>query len=207
MLRRYLPFAAIVLVVAGLDQWTKFLAVEHLTTGLHTAATLGQKLGKVYGEAPDPAQSGYHFRPTTGIELHPNFLRLRYAENPGAAWGLFRDVPANIRLPFFHVAHFAAMVFLTVFFARLKHTPEERWLTFALPLLLGGAMGNYVDRLARGFVIDFVEVHWFDLKHFPNFNVADAAISVGVTLLILDGLIRREKKEEPAPAVPELEKR
>ncbi len=62
---------------------------------------------------------------------------------------------------------------------------------------MGGAVGNWVDRLARGFVIDFLEAHWYNKATWPNFNVADAAIVVGVGLLMVDAFVR---KEQPAEA-------
>jgi signal peptidase II len=60
--------------------------------------------------------------------------------------------------------------------------------------VLGGALGNYVDRIARGFVIDFLEAHWFDKAAWPSFNIADAAICVGVGMLVVDAFVRREEK-------------
>jgi signal peptidase II len=65
--------------------------------------------------------------------------------------------------------------------------------------VLGGALGNYLDRLARGFVIDFIEAHWHERATWPSFNVADSCIVVGVGLLLLDGLLRRESKAEVSP--------
>ena len=58
--------------------------------------------------------------------------------------------------------------------------------------MLGGALGNYIDRLARGFVVDFVQAHWKDQAYWPSFNVADMAICVGVGMLILDAFVRKE---------------
>ena len=81
-------------------------------------------------------------------------------------------------------------------------------LASGLALILGGALGNVVDRLGRGYVVDFVHVHWETLwasarfTSFPAFNVADSAITIGAALLILDSLLesRRPKAVEPAPA-------
>ena len=73
----------------------------------------------------------------------------------------------------------------------------ERVPTFAhLPLVLGGAIGNYIDRIARAFVIDFLEAHWYDKAAWPSFNVADAAIVVGVGLLMVDAFVRKETPTE-----------
>ncbi len=73
-----------------------------------------------------------------------------------------------------------------------KHS-NQKLFGLAVALLLGGAAGNLIDRLARGRVVDFFLLHWNDTWHFPAFNVADAAITAGAALLILDELIRVKK--------------
>ena len=78
---------------------------------------------------------------------------------------------------------------------RLPGGPVERWALAGLPLVLGGALGNWVDRLARGFVIDFIEAHWREVYSWPSFNVADSAIVVGVAFLVIDGFVRKEPKQ------------
>ena len=140
---------------------------------------------------------GLHFRPKRPIVFSENFLMLRYAENPGAAFGLFRRLPPGARGPLFHLVSIGAVVLITVYYLRLGGTKQERWALIGLPLVLGGAIGNWVDRLARGFVIDFIEAHWKDVYTWPSFNVADSAIVVGVILLLIDGMVRRDRK--PAP--------
>jgi signal peptidase II len=81
----------------------------------------------------------------------------------------------------------------------LRSHPTQKLFCFALALVLGGAVGNVIDRLAYGHVIDFLDFHWdflaplFYQGHFPAFNVADSAISVGAVCLILDELIRVRK--------------
>ena len=92
-----------------------------------------------------------------------------------------------------------AVVLITLYYLRLAGTKEERWALVGLPLVLGGAIGNWVDRLARGFVIDFIEAHWKDTYTWPSFNVADSAIVVGVILLLVDGMVRRERKAAVPP--------
>jgi len=78
----------------------------------------------------------------------------------------------------------------------LRSHPTQKLFCFALALVLGGAVGNVIDRLAYGHVIDFLDFHWdwlaplFYQGHFPAFNVADSAISVGAVCLILDELLR-----------------
>ncbi len=65
----------------------------------------------------------------------------------------------------------------------------QRLFCWALALILGGALGNVIDRLLHGYVVDFIQVHWRDW-YFPSFNVADSAITIGAVLLILDELLR-----------------
>ena len=198
MPRRYVLFIAVTLTVVVLDQWTKFLAVDALTTRFDEHETVIGEMGALYSDPPPQGVTGYHFRPSGKIDLVDNFLRLRYAENPGAAWGLFGRLPKDIRLPLFHLVSLGAIVLITWYFRKLQGKPEEKWAIWGLPLVLGGALGNYIDRIARSFVIDFIEAHWFDKAYWPSFNVADMAITAGVGCLIVDAFVRKEKKPETA---------
>ncbi|WNG32802.1 signal peptidase II [Archangium violaceum] len=197
MPRKYLILLTVALGVIVLDQWTKYLVVRELTTRFDDRPTFGERLSAMYGEPPAPGFTGLHYRPKRHIEVSPNFFRLRYAENPGAAWGLFRDLPPSARGLLFHVVSIAAVVLITWYFSRLSGTdPKERWALWGLPLVLGGAIGNYIDRIARAFVIDFLEAHWYDKAAWPSFNVADSAIVVGVGLLMVDAFVRKETPKE-----------
>jgi signal peptidase II len=199
--RKYLLLLSVALGVIVLDQWTKYLVVRELTTRLDDRPTLGERLSAMYGEPPPLGYDGLHFRSKRHIELFPSFFRLRYAENPGAAWGLFRSLPPHIRGPLFHVVSLGAVVFITWYFSRLGgRDPKERWALWGLPLVLGGALGNYIDRLARAFVIDFLEAHWYDKAAWPSFNVADSAIVVGVGMLMVDAFVRKETPTESKSA-------
>jgi len=191
----YVSALALVLI----DQWVKYEMVAALTTRFDGLPTVGSRLGALYGPAPAPGWDGLHFRPRRPIVLSENFLMLRYAENPGAAFGLFRRLPAGARGPLFHLVSIGAVVLITLYYLRLSGAREERWALGGLPLVLGGAIGNWVDRLARGFVIDFIEAHWKNVYTWPSFNVADSAIVVGVLLLLVDGIVRRERKTALAP--------
>ena len=189
MPRKYVWLVAIALSVIALDQWTKFLTLDKLTTAFDGVPS---RAAVFLGAAPQPGFDGYHFRPKDQIVLSDDFFRLRYAENPGAAFGLFRTVPDNLRGPLFHLVSIGAVILIGYYFAKLKGAKNERWAKWGLPLVLGGAIGNYVDRLARGFVIDFLEAHWFEKAYWPAFNIADSAIVVGVGLLIIDSFVRKE---------------
>ena len=120
------------------------------------------------------------------VEVLP-FFNLRLTYNPGAAFSLFADAGGWQRWFFALVAVVAAVVIL----AWLVRLRGERMLACGLVLILGGAIGNLWDRIARGEVVDFLDFHWAGW-HFPAFNVADMAITVGAALLILDIFTRKE---------------
>ena len=113
----------------------------------------------------------------------PGF-NLTLVHNPGAAFSFLRDAGGWQRY-FFIVLTTVISVVLLVWLARLP--PGRALLAGALALVLGGAAGNLWDRLQYGYVIDFIQVY-YDKWHWPVFNIADSAITVGAALLILDAL-------------------
>jgi signal peptidase II len=201
MPRKYLILLTVAAGVVLLDQWSKYLVLGELTTRFDQLSSFGERLAAMYSSAPPEGLDGMHFQPKRTFSLSENFFRIRYAENPGAAWGLFRNLPENVRGPLFHLVSIGAVILISYYFIRLSGSdPAEKWALWGLPLVLGGAIGNYADRLARGFVVDYFEAHWFDKAAWPVFNVADSAICFGVGMLVLDAFVRREKKDSPAPA-------
>jgi signal peptidase II len=123
-------------------------------------------------------------------------VRLTYVQNRGAAFGIFSDAG----LPYQHVllalVSLGALLAIAVYAWRL---PARSTLPqAALALVMGGAVGNLLDRARLGYVIDYVDVYR-GAYHWPAFNVADAAISVGVTLLVLDILKNPQGDEVPEP--------
>jgi signal peptidase II len=193
--RKYIILVALAVGVVVVDQLAKFTVLSDLTYALDEAPSSGARLKAFLSEAGPVGYDGYHFRSKPPVTLSESFFRLRYAENPGAAFGLFRSVPEGARAPLFHVVSIGAVLLISFYFSKLTGTRrEERWALWGLPLVLGGAVGNYLDRLARGFVIDFLEAHWFDKAAWPSFNVADMAICVGVGMLVVDSFVRKEKK-------------
>ena len=121
-----------------------------------------------------------------------SFFNLVHVHNTGAAFSLFADQPGWQRGFFVGVAATASVVILYL----LRKTQGRRLFSIALALILGGAIGNVIDRILYGHVIDFLDVHaggW----HWPAFNVADAAITVGAAMLIWDGM-RSPKIDETA---------
>ncbi len=126
------------------------------------------------------------FRP---VEVLP-FFNLRLTYNPGAAFSLLADAGGWQRWFFALVAVVASVVIL-VWLVRLR---GERMVACGLTLVLGGALGNLWDRIFRGEVVDFLDFHWAGW-HFPAFNVADMAITVGAALLILDLFLHKDTHE------------
>jgi len=119
-----------------------------------------------------------------GRTLAP-FLNIVHVHNSGAAFSFLAGA-AGWQRWFFIVLGLAAAVFIV--WLLMRHG-TQRLFALALAFILGGALGNVVDRVVHGYVIDFVQVHWRDW-YFPSFNVADSAITVGAALLILDELRR-----------------
>jgi signal peptidase II len=126
------------------------------------------------------------------IDLTP-FFALTYVRNTGAAFGILGAMPASVRLPLFLVV---TIVALGVIVSTLRKTPaDRRWLVGAFGAIVGGAIGNLICRVRYGEVIDFLDAHWGDV-HWPAFNVADSAITVGVAIVLIQGLL--EPSSAPA---------
>jgi signal peptidase II len=156
--RKYLLFGVLAAVTLVLDQWTKIWA----------RAALGpERSGKV-------------------IEVIGDTFFFRYAENPGVAFSMFRDLAGRRYI----LSAVAILAIALVFYYLHKTEPQQTRLQAALGLVGGGAIGNVLDRLIFGVVTDFI---WVDLDFrpfdpWPAFNIADAALVIGVGLMILDML-------------------
>jgi signal peptidase II len=111
--------------------------------------------------------------------------------NPGAAFSFLADQPGWQRW-FFTILALAVSAWITL---ELRRHPEHKLLSLALALVMGGALGNVIDRLRFGAVVDFLDFH-FAGWHWPAFNVADSAITVGVLLLVLHSFIHKEPAHE-----------
>jgi signal peptidase II len=134
---------------------------------------------------------------TEPLVLVDGYLEFRYAENCGAAFGLLRDAPPIARKVVFGIAAAAASIVLFVMFARGR---GQLLFAASVPLIISGALGNLVDRVRYGYVVDFIRFHLQDGWEWPTFNIADCGITVGVILLVLDGF--REGRA-PAPEAVE----
>ena len=113
---------------------------------------------------------------------------ITYLRNRGAAFSFLSD--ASWRLPFFILATVIAVIAVIVAFRKLRD--DQQCAALSLSLILSGALGNLIDRVRMGEVIDFLDVYWKS-HHWPAFNVADSAICVGVTLLAID-MFREERR-------------
>ena len=125
----------------------------------------------------------------------PGFFNLTYITNNGAAFSMLAGQPALWRQIFFIGAAGAALVFIWI--AQRSFGRNSALYTTALALIAGGAIGNLIDRIRFGFVIDFLDF-FHGVNHFPAFNVADSAITVGVALFIINNLLleRHKGKQE-----------
>jgi signal peptidase II len=162
MANKYKAFVIALLLALGLDQGSKVWARHELKP-----------------KYPD------------AVTVVPGFFDLRYSENPGAAFGIFRGVPGGRYLLF--VVGIVALGFIITYLRRAE--PAALRLGAELGLLAGGALGNIIDRVTFGRVTDFV-VWKIGTHEWPTFNIADAALVVGVIGLLFD--MRPEEKRAAA---------
>jgi signal peptidase II len=126
------------------------------------------------------------------VSVIPNFLNFAYAQNPGVAFSMLDDHGDTGRWGLSIVAFIAATLVLYFFW---KTPRSDDRVLGALALLLAGIIGNVVDRVRLGFVIDFIDVQ-FGSWHYPTFNVADMAVCIGAGLLILDMFLSKKKEAD-----------
>jgi signal peptidase II len=137
------------------------------------------------------------------MELHESrllldgFLSFTYVRNHGGAFGALSDADLPYQAALFSLVSLIALFAIVVYWWR---TPlDNRWAQGGLALIVGGAIGNLIDRARLGYVIDFVDAYWGS-HHWPAFNVADSAITVGVCMLLLDVL--RDSQQGAPQAAP-----
>ena len=119
----------------------------------------------------------------TSVSVVPGLLDLTHVRNTGAAFGLLNSADFPLKAVIIPAIATAALVAVGLYSSSLAH--HQRAARVGLALIIGGAAGNLIDRIVVGSVVDFVDVYW-RTYHFWAFNVADSAISVGVTIMILD---------------------
>jgi signal peptidase II len=151
------------------------------------------------------------------IVLLDKHLTFTLAYNKGGAWGLLQDAHETVRRPFFFAVSVLAVLFIVSLYSKLGKS--QKALTWGLPLVLGGALGNMSDRVTRSSVIDFIDYRadwvmsmnrlvakafpgWGLTDHWPTFNVADIAICAGVALMAVDMFTSRRGSESTTPPGP-----
>jgi len=135
--------------------------------------------------------------PGTPVWLVPDFLGLELKTNPNGAFGLFASFPDALRLPVLLALGVLAVTAVTLF--SLRTLGFTTGVSVALGLLLGGAVSNLGDRLVRGEVVDFINLHLGGPRHWPTFNLADVGITAGSVLLVMTLLrtwVRQRRESE-----------
>jgi signal peptidase II len=121
-------------------------------------------------------------------------VRLTYVQNRGAAFGILSEAGLPYQSLMFSVVSLLALLAIALYAWRMP--VQSRLPQTALAMVMGGAVGNLLDRARLGYVIDYVDMYWGP-HHWPAFNVADSAITVGVALLVIDILRTPEMDESP----------
>ena len=183
-------------IAVALDQGTKQWAVHALVDdGFHSHTADYKVCGD---EDAEMRRSRFIRRHRKNVTVIEGYFDFRYVENCASAFGLMSRVPESFRFPFFLIVSLLAAAFIPYLY---KKTPaNHRLMLYALPFVLGGAVGNLLDRLIFRYVIDFVD--WYVVingtdRHWPTFNVADAAIVVGIGLMVLQMLPRKKTARAP----------
>jgi signal peptidase II len=132
------------------------------------------------------------------VPLISGLLSLQHVRNSGAVFGFLSGTQIPGKAYVFAAMSFCALLALTYYARTIPR--EERLPRFALSHVIGGAIGNLIDRVRFGYVVDFVKMYW-ESHVWPNYNVADSAISIGLVLLVLDSLRPRDR-ESIGPASP-----
>lgn len=126
----------------------------------------------------------------SSITVVENFFNITYLRNKGAAFGILAT--SAFRLPFFILVSAVAVCVIFTIINKLRE--DQKLAAWSLSLIFSGALGNLIDRVRLGEVIDFLYFHWYE-HYWPAFNVADSAICVGVALLALDMLVEERRKK------------
>lgn len=134
----------------------------------------------------------YYLKESPPVTVLANLFRLAYVENRGAAWGMFQG---NV----WPLALFSVVALGVLVWKRREVFPPGRMGAVAECLLYAGILGNMIDRMSRGCVVDMFDFYWGSY-HFPCFNVADAYITVSVGLLFLSGLFKKDEGAARGPA-------
>jgi signal peptidase II len=190
--RQLIILTLVVFALVIADQITKFKITEHMVVWTHDQdSTLYQGSRKFLGKIGEDVPHGKFYLA----------FSLNYVRNHGAAWGTFANFPKPVRKPFFFLITVLATAAIVVYFYM---TTNDQFVTrVALSLILAGALGNLFDRIYWGYVVDWIDIRWSILGwryNFPNFNIADMAITIGMVMLIIDLiLIETKSKSSKSP--------
>lgn len=124
------------------------------------------------------------------INIIPGFFNLTYIQNPGAAFGLFGKTTDTLRSVLLIGISLVALLILFLMYAKVRE--RDLLLHTSIALIIGGAIGNLIDRIRLQWVIDFLDFYW-DRYHWPAFNLADAAITIGTLVLMFHILFLRKE--------------
>lgn len=131
---------------------------------------------------------------TSGIEVISGFWRFDYVENRNISFSIGSGLPEKFKQPIIISVNILALVFLSIF---IVQTEKTFVLFLSASLILAGALGNLIDRIMNGYVVDFI--HWFYRGFdWPVFNLADAYVSVGMILLISEFIIKAQQEKQAA---------
>lgn len=131
-------------------------------------------------------------------ELIPGFIDLVHAQNNGFAFGLLQKAPSALQNIFFVAVPVFALILIILIFIKLRD--DQMMSSVALTSILGGAIGNLIDRLQYGYVIDFLKIHWKGTLSIGAFNVADLSIIAGVLLMFINTLKQEKHPHKPLTA-------
>jgi signal peptidase II len=132
------------------------------------------------------------------VPVIDGFFHITHVRNPGAAFGLLASSPQAVRIFFFIGVALFAMGLIISFYRQLA--PGDRFAALSLGMILGGAMGNLIDRLRHGEVIDFLHFRLWGGYTWPDFNLADSFVVVGVIMLVIELLASEGESREQARA-------
>ena len=134
------------------------------------------------------------------VTVIPGLFQIIHTRNTGIAFSMFADSSSSRGNPLLVIFSIAVMLLVTsLLWTACKPASKEHWtLRAALALVLGGAVGNILDRTRLGYVVDFADLHFGEWRPFLIFNVADAAITIGVLILLIRALFVRDKANAAA---------
>lgn len=179
--RRIFLAGVLIACVTGCDQTTKYQALLALTDTFQAVSGLGE-----YAER---FLTRKHPSPTRVLEVIPGIWHYRYVENPGSAFSLWKGSSSNITRVALLLLRASIAAFLVFYLVRTRRL----LVTLGAALVLGGAIGNLFDGVRFGYVIDFIHWHWYDDFNWPVFNIADAAISAGIVVLLISSFIDKRR--------------